>query len=163
MHIKAAAMLAALVAALAAEPAKAGPVNGPAYIAVPTDHFGISRVVRTAEAGNARAQTRLGFMHEYGHGVPQDYAMAAMWYKRAAEQGEPNAQHLLGLLYDKGFGVPLDFIEAHKWLNLAAGRAAPGNRDYYARMRNAVATKMNHAEIMQAQARARRWFAKHER
>jgi TPR repeat protein len=155
-------LLAAFVLAAAAGLAQASPPDGPLRIAVPADHFGIAQVVRAAEAGNARAQTRLGFMHEHGRGVAQDYSMAAMWYRRAAEQGEPNAQHLLGLLYDKGFGVPIDVIEAHKWLNLAAGRAAPGNRDYFTRMRNSVASKMNTGEIAVAQGRARRWFPKRE-
>ena len=155
-------LIAALALAAAVGAVGASRSGAQEYLAVPADHFGIARVVRAAEAGNARAQTRLGFMHEYGHGVAQDYSMAAMWYRRAAEQGEPNAQHLLGLLYDKGFGVPVDVIEAHKWLNLAAGRASRGNRDYYARVRNAVGTKMNTLEIAVAQGRARRWFPKRE-
>ncbi len=131
-------------------------------VPAPGDQFGIARVLRAAERGDARAQTQLGFMHEYGRGVPQDYVIAAWWYRRAAEQGEPTAQHLLGLLYDKGLGVPVDYIEAHKWLNLAAGRAYASNRDYYIRMRNAIASKMDRPEINAAQRRARYWFPKRE-
>src|SRR6266511_426204 len=64
-----------------------------------------------AEAGNARAQTHLGFMYSTGRGVPQNYIMAVYWYRRAAEQGEPSAQYMLGLLYDKGQGTPQNYIE----------------------------------------------------
>ena len=47
------------------------------------------RLTRLAAAGDARAQGLLGFMYEYGHGVPQDYVIAVMWYMRGAEQGDP--------------------------------------------------------------------------
>ena len=36
-------------------------------------------IIRLAERGNARAQARLGFLYEYGRGLPQDFALAAMW------------------------------------------------------------------------------------
>jgi uncharacterized protein len=76
-----------------------------------------------AAAGNARAQGLLGFMHEHGHGVPQDFAIAAEWYTRSAEQGDPTAQYWLGLMYDKGHGVPQDAVLAHKWLIPPRARA----------------------------------------
>src|SRR5215813_2786741 len=50
------------------------------------------RLEPLAAAGYARAQALLGFLYEYGRGVPQDYVGAAAWYTRAAEQGEPAAQ-----------------------------------------------------------------------
>ena len=112
---------------------------------------------RAAALGNARAQTQLGYMYETGIGVPQDYHLAALWYHRAAEQGEPRAQHLLGLLLNKGFGVPVNFIESHKWLNLAAAQVGGDDRDYYLRIRNAVASKLTLREIYEAQRRARYW------
>jgi hypothetical protein len=96
-------------------------------------------------------------MYETGRGVPQDYHLAAFWYRQAAEQGNVRAQHLLGLLYDRGQGVPLDYVEAHKWLNLAAARASSGDRDYFVRIRNAVASKLTRFQIYDAQRRARVW------
>jgi hypothetical protein len=122
-----------------------------------------ARLVRSAEYGNARAQAMLGFLYEFGRGVPQDYVLAAKWYFRAAEQGEPHGQHLLGLLYDKGQGVREDAIEAYKWLNLAAARVGPRERDYYIRMRNAVASKMDRYTIAEGQRRARAWRPVRER
>ena len=38
-----------------------------------------------AEAGDARAQDNLGVMYSKGDGVPQDYAEAVKWHRRAAE------------------------------------------------------------------------------
>jgi TPR repeat protein len=110
-----------------------------------------------AQLGNARAQAMLGFMFERGLGVPQDYGVAADWYRRAAEQGYAAAQYSLGLLYDKGFGVPLNDVLAHKWLNLAAAAAAPPQRESFLRLRDAVASKMSHSSIVEAQLLAREW------
>jgi TPR repeat protein len=116
-----------------------------------------------AEAGNPRAQFYLGLMYETGRGVPQDYLTAAYWYRRAANQGETTAQYRLGLLFDKGQGVTQDYIEAHKWLNLAAAHAPPPTRDYCARLRDAVATKMTRGEIGTARVLALQWVAVRER
>ena len=110
-----------------------------------------------AQLGNAKAQAMLGFMFEHGLGVPQDYGVAAVWYKQAAEQNYASAQYSLGLLYDKGFGVPQNEVLAHKWLNLAAAGAAPSQRENFLRLRDAVASKMTHSSIVEAQLLAREW------
>ncbi len=36
---------------------------------------------------NVEVQYNLGVMYERGHGVPQEYARAVKWYRKAAEQG----------------------------------------------------------------------------
>ena len=41
--------------------------------------------------------------------MPQDYAQALAWYRKAVEQGEARAQEDLGDLYYKGRGVPRDY------------------------------------------------------
>jgi len=114
-------------------------------------------IVQSAERGDFRAQTRLGFMYETGHGVPQDYHLAAMWYHRAAEQGDPRAQYHLGILFNKGFGVRTNFIESYKWLNLAAARVRTNDRGYYVRIRDAVASKLSYSELAEGQLRASLW------
>jgi uncharacterized protein len=151
-------MLTAATAVLVAVSAAhaASPRNRAVAVARGAD-VPIITVVRLAEHGNARYQTALGYMYETGQNFPQDYYLAALWYRRAAERGDVRAQHLLGLLYDRGQGVPLNYVEAHKWLNLAAARAASGDRDYFVRIRNAVASKLTRAEIYEAQRRAREW------
>jgi TPR repeat protein len=111
-----------------------------------------------AERGSPVAQTYLGYMYEYGLGVPQDYVHAASWLHLAAEQGEPTGQFLLGLLFDKGFGVPQDWVEAEVWLSLAASQAmTPRQQDYWTRVRAAVARKLTLNELAEAQRRASTW------
>ena len=88
-----------------------------------------------AEEGIPEAQFNLGLMYEKGQGVPQDYAEALKWYRKAAEQGNAKAvkwyrnaaeqgnaeaQFTLGRMYDERLGVPQDFAEAVKWYRRAA-------------------------------------------
>jgi TPR repeat protein len=40
-----------------------------------------------ADQGNAFAQANLGLMYAQGLGVPQDYAQAAAWNRKAADHG----------------------------------------------------------------------------
>ena len=110
-----------------------------------------------AERGDPGAQTQVGFMYETGRGLPQDYMAAVYWYRRAAEQGYPRGMHLLGLMYDKGLGVAEDYVTAYKWLNLAAAGAEGNDREYFLRIRNAVAQKMTVAQQTEAQWLARNW------
>ena len=106
---------------------------------------------------NARALGRLGFRYENGFGVPQNYVAAADLYQRAAEQGDAFAQSRLGLSYDKGHGVPQDYILAYKWLDLATARAPRRQRDFYLRLRDAVASKMSLAQVAEGQRLALAW------
>ncbi len=110
-----------------------------------------------AERGSPTAQTYIGFMYQNGLGVPRNYSAAAAWLNQAAQQGEPTAQFLLGLLFDKGYGVPMDWVQAEVWLNLAASRANRGERDYWARVRDAVAQKLTLDQLAEAQRRAYAW------
>jgi len=107
--------------------------------------------------GNAEAQATLGFMYENGRGVPQNPAIAGTLYRCAAEQGNATAQYLLGLMYDKGEGVPRDDVLAQKWLNLAAAHADRREREYYVRIRDAVASKMSALQLADAQRLATSW------
>ena len=79
----------------------------------------VSPCRRAAEQDNA-AQFKLGVGYDNGYGVPQDYAEAARWYRRAAEQGNAVAQFRLGVMYDNGYGVPQDYAEAARWYRRAA-------------------------------------------
>ncbi len=52
--------------------------------------------------------------------MPQDYAQAALWYRKAAEQGDDIAQYSLGTLYYNGQGLPQDYTQALTWYRKAA-------------------------------------------
>ena len=110
-----------------------------------------------AERGSPVAQTYLGYMYQYGLGVPKDYVLATSWLHQAAEQGEPTGQFLLGLLFDKGFGVPEDWVAAEVWLILAAAHVSERQQDYFARVRNGVAQKLTLDQLAEAQRRAAAW------
>ena len=116
-----------------------------------------SLLVAKAERGSPVAQTYLGYMYQYGLGVPQDYVLATSWLHQAAEQGEPTGQFLLGLLFDKGYGVPQDWVQAEVWLNLAAAHAPVRQQDYFGRVRDAVAQKLTLNQVAEAQRRASAW------
>ena len=73
-----------------------------------------------AEAGNARAQYRLGIMYAMGLGLARDYRQAVNWLRKSATQGNAHAQDDLGVLYDFGRGVPADPKEASRWFRKAA-------------------------------------------
>jgi hypothetical protein len=62
----------------------------------------------------------VGIMYFNGQGVPQDYAEAVKWYRKAADQGYAEAQTNLGFMYANGHGVPQDYAEAAKWYCKAA-------------------------------------------
>lgn len=104
-------IVSALVIAAPAAWAQCKPVSGAQNIA--TLKF-------QAVNGKASAQCSLGVMYKDGKGVPQDYAQAALWYRKAAEQGYHQAQYHLGLLYDSGHGIPQDYLEAARWYRKAA-------------------------------------------
>ena len=52
--------------------------------------------------------------------MPQDYAAAVSWYRKAADQGNADAQYNLGVMYDQGQGVPQDYAAAVSWFRKAA-------------------------------------------
>jgi len=135
------------------------------FTEAPARHQGAggAEVLQSAERGDARAQTILGFMFATGRGAPQNYVLAVYWYTRAAEQGNPDAQYQLGVCYDLGKGVAVDWILAHKWLNLSTARTrAREERDFRARMRDAVATKLGPPSLAIAQNLAIAWRPKPE-
>ena len=76
-------------------------------------------LIPLAEAGDAEAQTDLGFMYANGLGVPQDYTEAVKWYRKAAEQGDALAQYNLGVRYAEGRGVTRDYVQAYAWIYTA--------------------------------------------
>jgi len=82
----------------------------------------VKQGIDLAADGDAEAQNILGAMYENGRGVPQDYAQAAAWYRKAAEQGLADAQYNLGVLYYSGQGVPQDYAQTVALLSKAAAQ-----------------------------------------
>ena len=101
-------------------------------------------ILKSAEAGDAETQYRLGSYYYdgevitkdgatgivyycNGEEVTKDYAKAAEWLRKAAEQGHAGAQCKLGDCYHYGDGVAQDLsvadrqAEAVEWYRKAAG------------------------------------------
>jgi uncharacterized protein len=106
--------------------------------------------VDSGEAGRADdAMLYLGYMYQFGNGVPQDYAEAMDWYRKSADKGESRAIFTLGEMYSDGKGVPQDFAEAYFWLNLSAVDSTIGT----AGERDAVAVKLSPGKLNEVQER----------
>ena len=55
--------------------------------------------IAAAKAGNVDMQINLGLSYAQGAGIPQDFKMAARYFRMAARQGDYRAIHNLGVLY----------------------------------------------------------------
>jgi TPR repeat protein len=98
-------------------------------------------------------------MYHEGQGVPQDYAQARLWLRKAAEQGVVQAQLNLGLMYALGQGVSRYYVQAHMWINLASSSDALDAGDHHRAIqaRDEVAARMTPDEIAEAQRMASEW------
>ena len=93
----------------------------------PLDHgFDAAADLSRADEGDAYLQLIMGEKCFYGDGLPQDYAGALSWYRKAADQGDAGAEFCLGWMYENGIGGRQDNAEALKWYRKAA---AQGNAD----------------------------------
>lgn len=146
------AMPAVLVGlAVFANPAAADRLRNGTRAFAAHDYVTAARIFTDLAAlGDARAQTYLGYMFAHGAGVPQNYMVSAGWYRCASQKGVPAAQYMLGLMYDKGQGVPQNYVFAYALLNRAVAGAGP-EREHWARIRDAIASKLSLIERIRAQ------------
>ena len=86
--------------------------------------------------------------------MPQDYAEAVRWYRKAAERGHAQAQFNLGGAYGLGQGVPQDVVYAHKWLNLAGSQGHEQAQE----LRRMSEDTMTREQVAEAQRLAREWM-----
>ena len=105
-----------------------------------------------AKQGQPDAQVALGQMYENGEGVPQDYGMAAHWYRKAADHtldlgGAGVGANSLVQLYQDGHATSQDYVFVY--LVYAYAQDVDGVHD--------VEQKMNASQITDAQRRVRAW------
>jgi TPR repeat protein len=91
-----------------------------------TDAQSIATLNEQAANGDAKAQCGVGNAYAKGEGVPQDYAEASVWYRKAADQDYAAAQYNLCNLYHSGHGVPQDDTQAAVWCRKAADQGYAG-------------------------------------
>ncbi|AEK57236.1 tetratricopeptide repeat protein [Acidithiobacillus caldus] len=75
-----------------------------------------------ANLTTAKLENSIGTRCALGEGVPQDYALAAQWFRKAAEHGYGKAEYNLGMQYYFGQGVPQDYAQAAYWWERAANQ-----------------------------------------
>jgi TPR repeat protein len=103
--------------------ATAGPYDEGVFAARQGEYLWALRLwLPLAEEGNPQAQNAIGELYEGGHGVPEDFADAAVWYRESADQGFARAQSNLGLAYALGRGLPRDYAQAMLWYRRAASQ-----------------------------------------
>jgi len=75
-----------------------------------------------ANGGDAAAQVMVGESYQGGKGIPQDYALAVEWYRKAADKGDIAAEMHLAALYRDGGGKHFarDMVQAAAWYRKAA-------------------------------------------
>ena len=62
------------------------------------DSIDVDALIKDAEAGDAEAQVRLGFLYYYGEGVEQDFDKAVEWFRKSAEQGQVSCTESTGIV-----------------------------------------------------------------
>ena len=77
------------------------------------------KIVKAADAGDAKAQLEFGIMWDEGYWIWQDTALAIEWYEKSANQGFAQAQMILGSVYLGGVKVDKDLNKANKWFDKA--------------------------------------------
>ena len=77
---------------------------------------GMGLLRKSAEAGHAPAQARLGDILDKA----EEDKEAVAWYRKAAEQGNAAGEFGLGMEYASGEGVPKDMEQAREWVLRAA-------------------------------------------
>ena len=111
------------------------------------------------------AQFKIGEMYYNGEGVPQDYAEAIKWYRKAAEDNyahgyASDALFYLSDMYHRGVGVPKDYVQAYMWLAIDQLRTGTGHitdqndNDWFSKF----AAKMTPMQIAEAKRLAKEWL-----
>ena len=98
---------------------------------------------------NKKAQHHLGWMHQKGLGVEQNYAEALIWYRKAADKGFGAAQNQLGWMHQNGLGVKQNYAEALTWYRKAADNGhASGQSNLGWMHQNGLGVDQNYAEAL---------------
>ena len=87
-------------------------------------------MIPKARAISAAKESKLGYDYYHGYGVPQSYAKATYWWKKAAVQGYSISEYNLGIMYAHGQGVLQNYVKAVYWhKNAAAQGYAPAENN----------------------------------
>lgn len=85
---------------------------------------------KDADAGEARSQYSIGYLYQFGLGVPADLSKAKEWYEKAAAQNNADALYALGILYESGKAGPRDLTQAMTYYRKAADSGNQADAEY---------------------------------
>ena len=125
-----------IIALCFAFPASAAPLRGDYQLGTEAHARGdfkgaLDQWQPLADAGDRRAQYAIGFMYQFGQGVPQDYQKAFELFELAARQNDTDAQYALGMLLEQGLGTSRrDYRAALEWYVRAADGGGNPNADF---------------------------------
>lgn len=94
-----------------------------ALLSTPGYEKGVELLKQLAQAGDARAQYKLGSLYCDGERVQKNMAEGFRWYLMAAQQGLVAAQVNAAWMYETGNGVLKDDRQAAEWYQKAAEQA----------------------------------------
>lgn len=83
-----------------------------------------------ADSGEPRSQYSVGYLYQFGLGVPVDLGKAKDWYEKAAAQNNADALYALGLLYENGKAGRKDLAEAMSYYRRAAETGQQADAEY---------------------------------
>ena len=121
--------------------------------AVP-DSAGV-QALKLAAQKDPQAQYRLGQLYASGSGVPQNYEVAAQWFKRAAGEKNADAQYSLGFCYATGAGVTRSLSKA---ASLYLDAAKQGHAE--AQFKMAVCYEKGLGVLRASPGEAAKWYGK---
>jgi TPR repeat protein len=82
----------------------------------------VKELVRFAKEGESLEEEQPKVFKDLLEKIEQDYAKAALWWKKGADGGDPYSQYYLGKCYLKGEGAPKDLVAARDWFKKSADK-----------------------------------------
>jgi len=118
-------MVALLALTLSPAPAFAGIAEAKAAYDAKDYETAFKEYLPLAEAGNAKAQNKIGLMYRYGLGRKVDYIKAIYWFSKVANNGNASVLISLGFMAGKGQGMKLSKKSENCFNRIASIRGYP--------------------------------------
>jgi TPR repeat protein len=130
------------------------PANAPGL----TNNLSLEDLIKSAKAGDPRAQMTLGKRYASGDGIEKNKDLARDWLGEAADRNYGLAMLELGKLYfNNGNTTHADRIVAYKWLTLAESKGYSLFSEEAKLLKKQLVTAMTTDEIYRGQKAAQDW------
>jgi hypothetical protein len=130
------------------------PTNAPGL----NNNLSLEDLIKSAKAGDPRAQMTLGKRYAAGDGIEKNKDLARDWLGEAADRNYGLAMLELGKLYfNNGNTTPADRIVAYKWLTLAESKGYSLFSEEAKLLKKQLVTAMTTDEIYRGQKAAQDW------